>query len=164
MHVSVTEDTSTLVLVLAWCRQATSRYLNQCRPRSSTPYGVTRPQWVNAVAPGSVAVVLDVYFKLTIQSSSLFGDVTKYRIAEIFCIFHNHGNFFSPFTNWGLVTHICVNKVGLSRVRCEAITRSNADLLSSRPSKQTWVKLYSKHTSFLYLNGCQMCAKYWSFR
>ena len=37
---------STLVQVMAWCRQATSHYLNQCWPRSPTPYGVTRPQWV----------------------------------------------------------------------------------------------------------------------
>ena len=29
---------------MAWCRQATSHYLNQCWPRSPTPYGVTRPQ------------------------------------------------------------------------------------------------------------------------
>ena len=29
-----------------WCRQATSHYLNQCSPRSMSPYGVTRPQWV----------------------------------------------------------------------------------------------------------------------
>ena len=40
-------DKSTLVQVMAWCRQATSHYLNQCWPRSPTPYGVTRPQWVN---------------------------------------------------------------------------------------------------------------------
>ena len=32
---------------MAWCRQATSHYLNQCWPRSPTPYGVTRPLWVN---------------------------------------------------------------------------------------------------------------------
>ena len=27
---------------MAWCSQATSHYLNQCWPRSPTPYGVTR--------------------------------------------------------------------------------------------------------------------------
>ena len=41
-----TDDKSTLVQVMAWCRQATSHYLNQCWPRSPTPYGVTRLQWV----------------------------------------------------------------------------------------------------------------------
>ena len=32
---------------MAWCRQATSHYLSQCWPTSPSPYGVTRPQWVN---------------------------------------------------------------------------------------------------------------------
>ena len=34
---------------MAWCCQATSHYLNQCWPRSMSPYGVTRPQWVNLI-------------------------------------------------------------------------------------------------------------------
>ena len=42
-------DKSTLVQVMAWCRQATSHYLNQCWPRSMSPYGITRPQWVNVM-------------------------------------------------------------------------------------------------------------------
>ena len=42
---ALTDDKSTLVQVMAWCRQATSHYVNQCWPRSPTPYGVTRPQW-----------------------------------------------------------------------------------------------------------------------
>ena len=32
--------------VMAWCRQATSHYLNQCWPRSPTLYGATRPRQV----------------------------------------------------------------------------------------------------------------------
>ena len=43
----LTDDKSTLVQVMAWCRQATSHYLSQCWPRSLSPYGVTRPQWVD---------------------------------------------------------------------------------------------------------------------
>ena len=31
---------------MAWCRQATSHYLNQCWPRSMSPYGITSPHWV----------------------------------------------------------------------------------------------------------------------
>ena len=42
----LTNDQSTLVQVMAWCRQATSHYLNQCWPRPLPPYGITRPQWV----------------------------------------------------------------------------------------------------------------------
>ena len=40
------DDKSTLVQVMAWCRQATSHYLSQCWPSSLSPYGVTRPQWL----------------------------------------------------------------------------------------------------------------------
>ena len=46
MPLDLTDDKSTLVQVMAWCRQATSHYLNQCWPRFMLPYGVTRPQWV----------------------------------------------------------------------------------------------------------------------
>ena len=38
-----TDNKSTLVQVMAWCRQATSHYLSQCWPRSLSPYDVTRP-------------------------------------------------------------------------------------------------------------------------
>ena len=46
MSLDFTDNKSTLVQVMAWCRQATSHYLNQCWPRSLSAYGVTRPQWV----------------------------------------------------------------------------------------------------------------------
>ena len=46
MSMDFTDDQSTLLQVMAWCRQATSHYLSQCWPRSLSPYGVTRPQWV----------------------------------------------------------------------------------------------------------------------
>ena len=43
------EDKLTLVQVMAWCRQAASHYLSQCWPRSMSPNGVTKPQWVKAL-------------------------------------------------------------------------------------------------------------------
>ena len=46
MQLDLTDDTSRLVQVMAWCRQATSHYLSQCWPRSMSPNGVIRPQWV----------------------------------------------------------------------------------------------------------------------
>ena len=51
MSLYFTDDQSTLVQVLAWCHQATSHYLSQCWPRSMSPNGVTRPQWVNWLLP-----------------------------------------------------------------------------------------------------------------
>ena len=47
MSLDFIDDQSTLVHVMAWWRQATSHYVSQCWPRSLSPYGVTRPQWVN---------------------------------------------------------------------------------------------------------------------
>ena len=38
---------SALVQAMAWCRQVTSHYLNQCRPISVSSHGFTRWQWVN---------------------------------------------------------------------------------------------------------------------
>ena len=46
MQLDFTDDRSTLFQVMAWCHQATSHYLRQCWPRSMSPYGVIRPQWV----------------------------------------------------------------------------------------------------------------------
>ena len=50
-HFSMDSKFSTLVQVMAWCRQATSHYLSQCWPRSMSPNGVTRPQWINSKCP-----------------------------------------------------------------------------------------------------------------
>ena len=47
MSLDLTDDKLTLVQVMAWCLMAPSHYLSQCWPRSLSPYGVTRPQWVN---------------------------------------------------------------------------------------------------------------------
>ena len=52
MPQNVTDGKSALAQVMAWCRQATSHYLSQCWPRSTSPYGVTRPQWVNSFTSG----------------------------------------------------------------------------------------------------------------
>ena len=42
----LTVDKSTLVHVMDHCHQATGHNLSQCWPRSLSPYGITRPQWV----------------------------------------------------------------------------------------------------------------------
>ena len=49
MPLDLTDDKSTLVQVMAWCRQATSHYLSQCWPSCMSPYGITRPQWVKII-------------------------------------------------------------------------------------------------------------------
>ena len=46
MPMDLTDGKSTLVQVMAWCRQATSHYQSQCWQRSLSPSGITRPQRV----------------------------------------------------------------------------------------------------------------------
>ena len=46
MPLALTDNKSTVVQVMAWCRQATRHFLSQCWHRSMSPNGVTRPQWV----------------------------------------------------------------------------------------------------------------------
>ena len=49
----LTDDKRTLVQEMAWCRQATSHYLNQCWPSCMRPQCVTRPQWVKRLHASS---------------------------------------------------------------------------------------------------------------
>ena len=49
MLLDLTDDQSTLIQVMAWCRQETSHYLSQCWLSSLLPYSTTRPQWVKMV-------------------------------------------------------------------------------------------------------------------
>ena len=67
MPQDLTVDKSTLVQVMAWCRQATSHYLNQCWPRSPTPYG---PQWVNDLQLSAMA--WDAFHKQNFIRSQVF--------------------------------------------------------------------------------------------
>ena len=55
MSLDFSDNKSALVQVMAWCRQATSHYLNQCWRSSPTPYGVTRLQWVKRFSLESAA-------------------------------------------------------------------------------------------------------------
>ena len=66
---------------MAWCHQATSHHLSQCWPRSMSPYGVTRPQWVNscgswllAAWPSFQMLILEKHFNLC---SHMFLAATK---------------------------------------------------------------------------------------
>ena len=43
--ISLSDDKSSLVQKMAWCRQATNHYLVQYWPSSTSPYDVTRPRW-----------------------------------------------------------------------------------------------------------------------
>ena len=52
MPQNFTDVNSTMVQVMAWCRQATSHYPSQCWSRSLSPFDINKPQLVNSLAPG----------------------------------------------------------------------------------------------------------------
>ena len=68
------DDKSTLVQVMAWCRQPTSYYLSQCDPRPMSPYGTTRPLWVNNTSQFSPK-----------YSQSMPGSLRESEMRDIFC-------------------------------------------------------------------------------
>ena len=73
MSLDFTDDQSTLVQVMVWSRQAASHYLSQCWPRSLSPHGLTRPQWVKSFAPMRCSCDLElVIFKTHIRIDFLW--------------------------------------------------------------------------------------------
>ena len=57
MPLYLSDHKSTLVQVMAWCRQATSHYLSPCWPLSLMPYSITKPQWVKLVHNFAASVI-----------------------------------------------------------------------------------------------------------
>ena len=60
MPLDLTDDKSTLVQVMAWCRQATSHYLSQCWHISVSPNGITKPRWLNLGLPPSLSGIMNM--------------------------------------------------------------------------------------------------------
>ena len=75
------DEKSTLIQVMAWCRQATSHYLKQCWPGSMTPNGVTRGHWVNVSVP---------HFLIT-QSLAHWGRATHICVGKLTIIGSDNG-------------------------------------------------------------------------
>ena len=74
----LTDDKSTLVQVMAWCRQARSHYLGQCWPRSVSPYGISRPQRVKLESQ-KILFVSNIQFDqqvLVVNHCLIFADST----------------------------------------------------------------------------------------
>ena len=125
MSFDFADDRSTLVQVMVWCRQATSHYLSQCWHRSMSPYGVTRPQWVNSLWPSRVIPYGDIdlgphwlrqwlvaWWHRAITwtnvdlSSWMFCSIhLRANIQEVLMnLFHNMSLEIMLLSHWGLVT------------------------------------------------------------
>ena len=78
----LTDDKSTLLQVMAWYRQTTSHYLNQCWPRSPTPYGVTRPQWAKVSPYHTKLILVNIKYNICNFSTLRLRRKSKYFILE----------------------------------------------------------------------------------
>ena len=113
------DDKSTLVQVMAWCRQAASHYLSQCCPRSLSPYGVTRPQWVKLLphyydlARRKLHSAVPLHRRLLISSFDIFFDV----------ILHKNLNKLSSYwwRSCDFTTMICLRLNWITYVPCVTI-------------------------------------------
>ena len=75
MSLAFTDDQSTLIQVMAWCRQATSHYLNQCWPRSLSPYDVTRHNELNESHCNLIKILLKCVHGSKIDNKSTLAHV-----------------------------------------------------------------------------------------
>ena len=133
MSLDLADDKSTLVQVMAWCRQATSHYLNQCWLRSLSPYGVTRPQWVKVTttSPRGQWVNTDRFKVITYQVVSSLFVMVSLILASYLCN-HHRGDLQQKNPNK-------INK--WSQLQCGAVT---SIILSKELAKD----MVTKETNF----------------
>ena len=114
MPLDLTDDKSTLVQVMAWCHQATSHYPSQCWPRSMSPNGVTRPQWVNYHKVTDMLRLhcsqsLKCFFWFRLSGASYRGWVVQVIVAEwgiyvwLNWVINGSGNGLSPVWHWAIL-------------------------------------------------------------
>ena len=63
---------STLVRVIAWCRQAPSHYQSHCRPCFMSPCGDNMPKWVKNAIDSSLCLAVDFLRTISHQISFLY--------------------------------------------------------------------------------------------
>ena len=76
-----TDGKSTLVRIMAWCHQATSHYLSQCWLRSMSPYGITRPQWVNIYTYLPIPLLTNILYPAPIALGKHLCLLNKYLLT-----------------------------------------------------------------------------------
>ena len=121
-----TDDKSIMVQVMAWCRQATSHYLSQCWPRSLSPYGAARPQWVKG--------------KQTVKTWNISCRLTSQILKVGYWYLSTFKGGRSGLTHWGLVILLCVSQHDhhWSRKCIDSFSVPNHNFNSFRPSDTIW--------------------------
>ena len=147
MPQDLTDDKSTLVQVIAWCRQATSHYLHQCWPRSPTPYDVTRPQWVkiNRMLQDFLAGDWARHEKIRLKTKNICNTSIGFPILKI----RQSNNIFlsQPFF---IPRPHCITDSNLelteSTEYCKVFFMETVPSMSCLDYKLAWIAVGNKHT------------------
>ena len=70
---------------MAWCRQATSHYMSQCWPRSLSPSGVTRPEWIKFMSTSC-----EIAHRWMLQNTDTFDDKSTFVQVMARCCRASH--------------------------------------------------------------------------
>ena len=115
MSLGLTDDKSTLVQVMAWCRQATSHYLSQCWPRSMLPYDVTRPQRVKSHLCNSFedGTTIDFIYRCPVFKWVSEAWLTWQVTLIFYCKWYlsRQLNCWSLRCNWSIACQCCSNYI-----------------------------------------------------
>ena len=110
MPQNLTNEKSTLVQVIAWCRQATSRYLSQCQSRFMSPCGITRPKWVVSWWRHQMET-FSVLLALCVGNSPVPGEFPTQRPVtrsfDVFFDLHTNKGLSKQWWGWWLETPLC---------------------------------------------------------
>ena len=160
MSLDLIDDKSTLVLVMAWCRQATSPYLSQSWLRSMSPNGVTRPQWVKTEFSISQYFIRHVTWQPLLGLLSLY-PINTLRPRQNGC--HFPDNIFKwIFLNKHVWIKIKISlkfvpKVPINNIPALVLIRLGAGQATSHYLNQWWLFYWSIHASLglneLYLSS-----------
>ena len=106
MSLDLTDNKSTLVQIMAWCRQATSHYLSQCWPRSMSSHGVNRPQWVECINNNPSLTIVDGVWAVYCDYCRVAIKLVSHLLFPVKCINNN------PFLTivdgvWGVYCDYC---------------------------------------------------------
>ena len=169
-------DKSTLVQVMAWCREATSHYLNLCWPISPTPCDVTRPQWVKTTPQHRYDVAVNVEW-LTIIGFNLITEKITCPVCITIETWQISNKLWNMFEKTSL--QVIVNVFGqfIHLVRMPIITENNFNKISVQLAIKcmSWFKdiecwkicLGPDHIttilSIFFLTFC-FCQPYWIFK
>ena len=156
------DDKSALVQVLAWCHQATSHYLSQCWPRSMSPCGITRPQWVNIL----LAELFLRNIKMYLQGQDAFTTHGKYIhvffVVGLDKLLNKQCNCCLFDIPWHLFDIPVINTVGLDVTSC---TVHFTWLSNYTPQVPAYLKKnpWTCWISWIIQNGGDVIQNYWNF-